>query len=109
LWLAGFSFGSAVALQAAQSVAPRALVTVAPPVGRIIVAPVPRPACPWLVVQGDRDELVDVTQVRRWAGDYSPPPHCVVLEGAEHFFHGRLGDLRAAVLQFLSGELAGPA
>ena len=106
LWLAGFSFGSAVALQAAQSVAPRALVTVAPPVGRIIVAPVPRPACPWLVVQGDQDELVDVTQVRRWVGDYSPPPQCVVLEGAEHFFHGRLGDLRAAVLEFLSGELA---
>ena len=106
VWLAGFSFGSAVALQAAQSVAPRALVTVAPPVGRIIVAPVPRPACPWLVVQGDHDELVDVTQVRRWVGDYSPPPQCVVLEGAEHFFHGRLGDLRAAVLGFLSGELA---
>ena len=106
LWLAGFSFGSAVALQAAQSVAPRALVTVAPPVGRIIVAPVPRPACPWLVVQGDHDELVDVTQVRRWVGDFSQPPQCVVLEGAEHFFHGRLGDLRAAVLEFLSGELA---
>jgi alpha/beta superfamily hydrolase len=107
LWLAGFSFGSAVALQAAQTVAPRALVTVAPPVGRIIVAPVPRPACPWLVVQGDRDELVDVAQVQRWAGDFAPPPRLVVLEGAEHFFHGRLGDLRAAVLGFLSGEAAG--
>jgi len=109
LWLAGFSFGSAVALQAAQSVVPRALVTVAPPVGRIIVAPVPRPACPWLVVQGDRDELVDVTQVRNWVGDYAPPPLLVVLDGAEHFFHGRLGELRAAVMEFLSGELAGPA
>ena len=109
LWLAGFSFGSAVALQAAQVVAPRALVTVAPPVGRIIVAPVPRPGCPWLVVQGDRDELVDVTQVRRWAGDYAPPPQLAVLEGAEHFFHGRLGELRAAVLEFLAGELAGAA
>ena len=82
---------------------------VAPPVGRIIVAPVPRPECPWLVVQGDRDELVDVTQVRRWVDGYTPPPKCVVLEGAEHFFHGRLGDLRAAVLEFLSGELAGAA
>jgi hypothetical protein len=109
LWLAGFSFGSAVALQAAQSVSPRALVTVAPPVGRIIVAPVPRPACPWLVVQGDHDELVDVTQVRHWVGDYAPPPQLVVLEGAEHFFHGRLGDLRGAVLEFLAGTLAGQA
>jgi hypothetical protein len=48
-----------VALQAAGSVAPAALVTVAPPVGRIIVAPPSRPRCPWLVVQGDHDELVD--------------------------------------------------
>jgi hypothetical protein len=109
LWLAGFSFGSAVALQAAQSVAPLALVTVAPPVGRIIVAPVPRPACPWLVVHGACDELVDVTQVHRWVDGYTHPPQLVVLEGAEHFFHGRLADLRAAVLQFLSGELAGLA
>jgi hypothetical protein len=109
LWLAGFSFGSAVALQAAQSVAPQALVTVAPPVGRIIVAPVPRPACPWLVVQGDHDELVDVAHVRRWSAGYAPPPQLVVLQGAEHFFHGRLGDLRAAVLGFLSGYTAGSA
>lgn len=109
LWLAGFSFGSAVALQAAQAVAPQALVTVAPPVGRIIVAPVPRPACPWLVVQGDHDELVDVAGVRRWVAGYAPPPQLVVLEGAEHFFHGRLGDLRAAVRAFLSGAGAGTA
>ena len=93
-----------MALQAAPSVAPRALVTVAPPVGRIILAPVPRPACPWLVVQGDQDELVEVAQVRRWVGDYAQPPQLVVLEGAEHFFHGRLGELRAAVLGFLKGE-----
>jgi len=109
LWLAGFSFGAAVALQAAQSVAPGALVTVAPPVGRIIVTPVPRPACAWLVVHGDHDELVDAAEVRRWVGGYAPPPQLVVLERAEHFFHGRLGELRAAVLGFLSGEAAGRA
>lgn len=106
LWLAGFSFGAAVALQAAPAVQPRAVVTVAPPVGRIIVMPLERPACPWLVVQGDQDELVDVAQVRRWAGDFVPPPQLDVLEGAEHFFHGRLGELRAAAIDFLSGAEA---
>lgn len=103
LWLAGFSFGSAVALQAAPIVQPRAVLTVAPPVGRIIVTPLERPACPWLVVQGDHDELVDVAQVRKWVGDFAPPPRLEVLEGAEHFFHGRLGELRAAVIEFLAG------
>ena len=109
LWLAGFSFGSAVALQAAAIVRASALVTVAPPVGRIIVSPVARPPCPWLVVQGDQDELVDAIAVRKWVGDFAPPPHLVVLEGAEHFFHGRLGELRAAVLGFLSESRAGEA
>lgn len=107
LWLAGFSFGAAVALQAAQSVGPQALVTVAPPVGRIIVAPVARPACRWLVVQGDRDELVDARQVRAWVGGFTPPPALAMLDGAEHFFHGRLGELRAAVLGFLAREGVG--
>ncbi len=103
LWLAGFSFGSAVALQAAASIAPTALVTVAPPVGRIIVTPMARPPCPWLVVQGDHDELVDVASVRRWVESFDERPSFVELAGAEHFFHGRLGELRDVVLSFLSG------
>lgn len=102
LWLAGFSFGAAVALEAAAVAKPAALVTVAPPVGRIIVTPVTRPSCPWLVVQGESDELVDVTSVRRWVGEFVVPPRLVELPEAEHFFHGRLGELRAAVLGFLS-------
>jgi alpha/beta superfamily hydrolase len=103
LWLAGFSFGAAVALQAAAAVGPRALVTVAPPVGRLIVDPVRRPDCPWLVVQGDQDELVECATVREWVAAFDEPPQVRVLEGAEHFFHGRLGELRAAVMEFLSG------
>ena len=105
LWLAGFSFGAATALQAAtRGAAPRRLVTVAPPVGRIIVDPIPRPDCPWLVVQGDQDALVDVELVRRWVAGYTPPPELAVLAGAEHFFHGRLNELRATVLRFVRGS-----
>jgi len=108
LWLAGFSFGAAVALQAAQTERPLALVTVAPPVGRIITAPVPRPSCPWLVVQGDQDELVDCARVRAWAAGYAPQlPQLLVLPGAEHFFHGRLAELRAGVIDFLRLQRAG--
>jgi alpha/beta superfamily hydrolase len=101
LWLAGFSFGAAVALQAAADARPGLLVTVAPPVGRIIVAPLARPDCRWLVVQGDKDELVDVAAVRSWVAGFDDPPRLQVLAGAEHFFHGRLGDLRDAVTGFI--------
>jgi len=106
IWLAGFSFGAAVALEAAAVVKPAALVTVAPPVGRIIVSPVARPPCPWLVVQGDRDELVDFATVSRWVSGFDAPPQMLVLPGAEHFFHGRLGELRSVVIEFLSERAA---
>jgi alpha/beta superfamily hydrolase len=102
LWLAGFSFGAAVALQAATHGArPGRLVTIAPPVGRIITEPVERPACPWLIVQGDHDELVPVEDVRRWVAGFEKAPELRVVPGAEHFFHGKLGELRQVILAFL--------
>ena len=102
LWLGGFSFGAATALQAAaRGARPVKLVTIAPPVGRIITEPVPRPGCPWLIVQGDEDELVDVEAVRSWARGFVPEPELTVIAGGEHFFHGKLGELRAAILAFL--------
>ena len=104
LWLAGFSFGAAVALQAAvRGARPRRLVTIAPPVGRIITEPVARPDCAWLIVQGDRDELVDVEAVRRWASEFEPAPELLVVADAEHFFHGKLIELRAGLVRFLRG------
>jgi alpha/beta superfamily hydrolase len=106
LWLAGFSFGSAIALQAAPAVHPLALVTVAPPVGRILAHETAHPGCPWLVVQGDADELVDFATVRAWIARFEAPPELVVMAGAEHFFHARLGELRAAVMRYLSGKTA---
>jgi alpha/beta superfamily hydrolase len=110
LWLAGFSFGAAVALQAAvREAAPRRLLTIAPPVGRILTDPIARPDCPWLIVQGDHDELVDADAVRRWAASYEPPPELVVVQGAVHFFHGKLLELRSAVLRFVLEDIAAGA
>ena len=106
LWLAGFSFGAAVALQAAPRVRAERLVTVAPPVARLgLENRPPRPDSAWLIVQGDADELVDAADVARWAGAYEPPPQLVMLAGASHFFHGRLGELRETVRRWLEGRL----
>jgi alpha/beta superfamily hydrolase len=105
LWLAGFSFGAAVALQAAVSSArPQRLVTIAPPVGRIIKTPIAHPRCEWLIVQGDRDDLVDVAAVREWAAGYDPAPELLVVPDAEHFFHGKLSELRSGVRKWLGGS-----
>jgi alpha/beta superfamily hydrolase len=104
LTLAGFSFGAMIALTAAASSLPSRLITVAPAVGRPEFSPATGPGCPWLIVQGDADELVDVRAVREFAARVHPAPKLVVLEGAEHFFHGRLTELRERVLSFLRDE-----
>mgnify|MGYP006284641489 FL=1 len=101
LWLAGFSFGSYVALQAAATAAPAALVTVAPPVQRFPLGEGPAPQLPWLVVQGQADELVDWQAVRAWVEARPQPPALVLLPETSHFFHGRLNELQAAVQDFL--------
>jgi hypothetical protein len=100
LWLGGFSFGGAVAIRVAAQVNPGRLVTVAPAIRRVPLEGVTMPTCPWLIVQGDQDELVNHTEVIEWASKLAKPPEVVVLPGVEHFFHGKLNDLRDAVTAF---------
>jgi hypothetical protein len=100
-WLAGFSFGGAVAVRAAAQAPPERLVTVAPGITRVSMKGVGSPACPWLIVQGDADEVIDPAAVQEWASRQSTAPAMHLLPGAGHFFHGRLHELRQVVLDFL--------
>ena len=93
LWLGGFSFGGAVAVRAASEALPRQLVTVAPAVTLINLNDIKVPDCPWLIVQGGDDELVDAKVVVDWAARLHPAPTVELLPGVGHFFHGRLRDL----------------
>jgi alpha/beta superfamily hydrolase len=102
LTLAGFSFGGAVSLRAAQAAAPARLISIAPAVMRAEFAAIARPACPWLIVQGEADEVVKCSDVQAFAARFDPPPQLVLLAGAGHFFHGRLPELRAAAFEFLA-------
>ena len=104
LWLAGFSFGGAVAVRAAGEASPERLVAVAPGVLTIPLARAAPPACPWLIVQGDADEVVPPGTVRAWAEPLAPRVKLEMLPGAGHFFHGRLHDLRETVLAFMGSE-----
>jgi uncharacterized protein len=106
VWLAGFSFGAAMALRASLCGSPpAALVTVAPALrwlNQVSDQVAGAPECPWLIVQGDKDELVDAQAVRSWVKTLARAPELALLPGAEHFFHGRLNDLRDAVRDWLT-------
>lgn len=103
MWLAGFSFGAAIAVRAATERDVDGLISVAPAVTRFASGLTRQPQCPWLIVQGDEDELVGVDETIDWLNTLQPGPELLVLRGAEHFFHGRLNDLRDAVTEFVSG------
>jgi alpha/beta superfamily hydrolase len=105
LWLAGFSFGSYVTLRAAGRVQPAQLVLIAPPVGRWDFADVSAPACPWLIVQGEEDEVVDANAVFEWAAALQPPVQLIRMPETGHFFHRRLMDLRGALKNALGANL----
>jgi alpha/beta superfamily hydrolase len=101
LWLAGFSFGAAVAIRASLEALPVGVVAVAPAVDRMELGAVV-PGCPWLVLLGDADEVVSPQRMLEWAQALRPQPAIQVLAGAGHFFHGRLPELHDAVAAFLN-------
>jgi len=102
IWVAGFSFGAAIAIRAAVAEPVDGLISVAPAVSRFAANLEGQPRCPWLIVQGDEDELVDVEETIAFVNSIEPGPELLVLEGVEHFFHGRLVDLREAVMDFVA-------
>lgn len=100
LLMAGFSFGGYVQARAAAELQPQQLVLIAPAVGRFAMPKVPANT---LLIHGDLDEVVELHEVLKWARPQHLP--VIVLTGAEHFFHGRLTQLKQVVLQQLGERL----
>jgi alpha/beta superfamily hydrolase len=90
--LAGFSFGAYVASRVAATVTPERMVLVGPAVGRFPVATVPEDT---IVVHGEADDVVPLSDVLDWARPQSLP--IVVFPGGGHFFHGLLPRLARVV------------
>ncbi len=101
IWLAGFSFGAAIAVRAAVAEDVDGLISVAPAISRFASGLETQPQCPWLIIQGDEDELVDLDETLEWFNSLAPGPELLVFDGVEHFFHGRLTELREAIMNFV--------
>ena len=98
VWLAGFSFGAYVSYKCAGELKPGLLLSIAPPVGRSWnFEGIAHPNCPWIVIQGEEDEIVDAQAVKAWVATLRPQPEFVPMSDTSHFFHRKLMDLRGAI------------
>lgn len=102
IWLAGFSFGSYVAARGAKQWPAKQLISIAPPIQNFNFKELPPFDCPWLVVQGDQDEVVDPNAVFTWLENLENKPTIIRMENSSHFFHGKLIELRETLIQHLS-------
>ena len=84
------------------------MISIAPPVGFRDFTGVLPPECPWLLIQGEQDEVVDANAVFEWAARQQPAPNIVRMPETGHFFHRRLMDLRGAIKNGVRKNLPPP-
>ena len=94
LILAGFSFGAYVQAQVSRVLDSSKVVLVGPAVNMFDFGAAPAHAH---VIHGEQDELVPLAAVRSWAEVRGI--HVTVVPGADHFFHGKLSELKHIVTE----------
>jgi alpha/beta superfamily hydrolase len=108
LLFAGFSFGAAVGLRAAcADTRVRAVIGVGTPVVPVAEATeeprvyaldfLQKCTKPKLLVSGARDQFGPRAQLEALVASVPEPKQLVLIEGADHFFEGRLRELREAI------------
>jgi uncharacterized protein len=117
LVFAGFSFGAAVGLRAACSDSRvKAAIAVGIPAGPVAAGTeVPRTytldflrecAKPKLFVSGARDQFGPRATLAALVASVPEPKKLVLIEGADHFFEGRLRELREAIEQWVKTAIS---
>jgi uncharacterized protein len=105
LWAAGFSFGSWVALEVGAA-DPRVsvLVGIAPPVTRegYVFTQILSSTKPKFFVQGSLDELCPVKDLWGFYARLPEPKEIAIIDGADHLFTGRTGEVGEALEDLLA-------
>lgn len=102
LWAGGMSFGSYVGLTAGAA-DPRVstLIGIALPVTRYDFGAVAQSAKPKFFVHGERDEICPLREMREFYARAAEPKELVVIDGADHLFDGKVGDVADAIEDLL--------
>jgi alpha/beta superfamily hydrolase len=103
LWLAGFSFGSAMMLRAAAcDDRVRVLVAAGVPVSKYDFTGIAQCHKPKLFVQGSLDQFGSPEDLEGLFALLDEPKQLKIIQGADHFFEGHLPELAAAVSAFIA-------
>jgi alpha/beta superfamily hydrolase len=104
LWVAGFSFGSWIALEAGAA-DPRvsALIGIAPPVKKYSYAGTAESEKPKFFVQGDLDDICSIQDLWAFYGTLKEPKEIAIIDGANHLFDGQ-ASLVGDALEDLLGD-----
>jgi alpha/beta superfamily hydrolase len=101
--LAGYSFGAWVCYQVAEhEPGLSALCLIAPPLAMVSIDRAPPAGLHLLVVAGTRDQYCPVAELERLSGQL-PEGSTVTIEGADHFFFGKLFPLGEAIRRWALG------
>lgn len=101
IYLSGFSFGAYIAARGASLETCRQLFSIAPAVPNQPYEDLPAIPCPWVVVQGEEDEVISPQKVFAWYESTrqktTVPMTLFKLPETSHFFHGKLVMLREII------------
>ena len=102
---AGFSFGSYVVYRAAAHFSQAKLISIAPPVHHYDYNSLHLDLSSWLIVQGDKDEVVPYNLVEEFANKHQPAIPMISFPETSHFFHGKLIELKIQLLAYLKSQV----
>jgi len=98
LWTAGMSFGSWIALEAgAADARVTTLIGISMPVTRYDYGGAQKSSTPKFFIHGERDEVCSVKEVREFYAKAADPKELVIIDGADHLFDGKVGDVADAI------------
>jgi uncharacterized protein len=104
LWAAGFSFGSWIAtMVGADDPRVQLLFAIGPAIDRYDFTAVEQSSKPKFVIHGEFDELIPVSEVKKFYGRMREPKDLVIIEAADHLFNGKTMELGEAVEGLFAG------
>jgi len=102
LWAGGMSFGAWIALTVgAEDPRVSTLIGIAPPLSRYDFDAVAQSTKPKFFIQGERDEICALREMREFYARAAEPKELVVIDTANHLFDGKVSEVAEAIEELL--------